>query len=100
MTGLFRKRRLKCPAGAWTTVYSSSFTGYPASWLLEITAPGGTLPAGRLVQKRSFWIFPGSVEEVPIQPEMRIVRHWINTFYSVKLRPEADVDVTIRREGL
>lgn len=100
MRGLFRVRKVRCPAGAWTTVYSSSFTGFPATWLLEIRSSGGILPAGRLVQKRSLWIFPGGEEEVPIQPEMRIRRNWINSFYSVKLKPEAEVEVTIRREGL
>jgi hypothetical protein len=94
------KRNRSCPAGVWTTIYGSTFTAVPASWELAITCADGSTPSGRLVQKRSLWIFPGSEVEETLMPVMAIERRWINTFYYVRILPDRPVEVAMRRTSL
>jgi hypothetical protein len=94
-----RKSR-SCPAGVWTTLYSSTFTAVPAAWTLSIRCPDGSPPSGRLVQKRSLWIFPGTEVEEALMPEMAIERRWINTFYYVRILPDRPVEVSMRRTSI
>ena len=95
-----REKRIKCPAGVWTTIYSSSFTGVPSEWVVRFEPAAGAALSGKITEKRTMWIFPGSEVSRDLAPEMRITRNWINTFYSVKVRPDAEADAIISRAGL
>ena len=90
-----------CPAGVWTTIYSSTFTAVPSVWTvrLEPARAGGQL-SGKITEKRTLWIFPGSEETRDLAPEVRIVRRWINTFYSVKVKPDSEVVATLVRDSV
>lgn len=95
-----REKRIRCPAGVWTTIYSSSFTGMPSEWVVRFAPAPGAALSGKIVENRTTWIFPGSGETRDLASEMRIVRNWINTFYSVKVRPDVDTEAVIERAGL
>lgn len=94
-----REKKVKCPAGIWTVIYSSSFTGIPSSWIVRFESPAGAPVAGKLVEKGTCWIFPGTEENRLIQTEVRITRKWINTFYSVRVLPDSDVLATMKRDS-
>lgn len=96
-----RDRKRTCPAGVWTKIYSSTFTAVPSEWTVrfEPAQAGGTL-SGKITEKRTLWILPGSEETRDLAPEVRIVRRWINTFYTVKVKPDSEVTATLTRDSM
>jgi hypothetical protein len=72
----------------------------PSDWVVRFEPASGAVLSGRIAERRTLWIFPGSEEIRDIQPEVRISRKWINTFYTVKVRPDTEVAATITRESL
>ena len=85
-------RSVRCPAGVWTTILSSSFSSIPASWLVKFQGPS---VGGEVEVKKSSWIFPNAPQPRPLESEMVFDRGFWNTFFSVRVRPTCDVDAEI-----
>lgn len=88
---LFGPTRVSCPAGVWTTIISTWFAQLPKGWSVRIEGEA----SGECEVKKSAWIFPGSPVRGPLTAQMTFERGYWNTFYSVRLRPTADVVAVI-----
>lgn len=84
-------RTLQCPAGQWTVIFDHAFVQLPRSWTVVFTAADGTPVAGEVIEKRSAWIFPQPPTLAALTTHMVFTRGWWNTFYSVRVRPTADL---------
>ncbi len=89
-----------CPAGIWTTIYSSTFTAVPSEWVVRFEPREGGALSGKISEKRTLWIFPGTEEVRDLAPEVPISRKWINTFYYVRVKPDCEVEATLTRRGI
>lgn len=89
--GLFRTKRVKCPAGEWTTLISNAFVQIPMGWVVRFRSEEDRPVEGSCLEKRHLWLFPQAPVERELWPEMHFERGWINTFYSVKVRPVSDL---------
>ncbi len=93
-------RAKTCPAGVWTTIYSSTFTAVPSEWVVRIEPAEGKELSGKISEKRTLWIFPGSEEIRDLAPEVSVSRKWINTFYYVRVKPDIEVKATLTRRSM
>ena len=84
---MFGPRKVDCPAGAWTTIISTSFAQLPKSWSVRFEGD----VAGEYEEKKSSWLFPGTPRRGPLAPELTFERGYLNTFFRVMVRPERDV---------
>jgi hypothetical protein len=88
--GLFRIKKVTCPGGEWTTLVRNFAARMPASWTITLSTIDGSPVSGEYEEKRSFWIFPQEPLRGPLSERMTFERRWINTMYSIKVRPAVD----------
>jgi hypothetical protein len=89
--GFFGSKIIECPKDQWTTLISNFAAGMPKSWEITFKSQDGTKVSGKYIEKKSLWIFPGSPIEGELQEKMTFQRDWLNTIYSIKIKPEMDV---------
>jgi len=89
-------RTLLCPAGQWTVIFDHAFVQLPRTWTVVFTASDGTRLSGEVVERRSAWIFPQPPTHAILTDRMVFTRGWWNTFYSVRVKPTADVTAQIQ----
>ncbi len=89
--GFLGPTTVRCPAGRWTTIIATSFAQIPKSWDVHFDGEA----YGEFEEKKSSWIFPGAPRRGRLTARMTFDRGYWNTFYSVRVRPDADVVATI-----
>ena len=86
---------IRCPAGQWTHLIGSAFTGMPKSWTVRFAGLDGAPPRGRYREKRWWWLFAQRPVVAPLEPEMQFHRKWINAFYRLEIWADEDLDATL-----
>ena len=91
---MFRRgRTLRCPANVWTTVLDTPFAQLPVTWTVSLDAAGAPVD-GVYEERKSRWVLPSDPVRGPLHERMTFARGYWNTFYSVRVRPTVDLDVT------
>ncbi len=89
--GIFGKKIVECPKEQWTTLISNFAAGMPQYWNITFKTIDGSEVKGQYIEKKSVWIFPQKAIEGTLQEKMLFQRGWINTIYSIKVKPETDI---------
>lgn len=84
-----------CKKDKFTKIISNFGSGYPKTFKISIKSANGEKISGTYIEKRYLWIFPQKPIEGELNPNMQFHRKWINGIYSVALKPNCDVEVTI-----
>lgn len=85
--GLFGPKRVSCPAGRWTTIISTSFAQIPVQF--DVRFEGEV--AGEFETVGSTWIIPGKPVRGALAATLVFQRGYWDTFYRVRVQPNADV---------
>ena len=89
--GLFKAKKVQCPADKWTTLISNFGTGMPKTFTIVFTSETGGDISGQFMEKKYTWIFPNEPVRGPLVPLMEFHREWINGIYAVKVKPDHDL---------
>lgn len=92
---MFGKKTITCPAGQWTTIIRSRFAQMPAIWEIHLRSEEGDV-AGEFEETKSRWVFPGHPVSGELRERLTFERGYLNTFYSVRIRPQTPVTAEIR----
>lgn len=93
---LFGPSSIVCPAGVWTTLISRAWVQMPGHYEVTFTNADGRAVAGRYVERKSRWIFPGPPVEGALAATMSFERGYWNTFHSVQVLPTAECTAVVR----
>lgn len=88
--GLFGSKLVRCPRGVWTTIISTSFAQLPTVFEVRMKRHDGSAVSGLYERKGSRWLFAGHAQTGPLAERMAFERGLWNTFFSVRVRPDAD----------
>lgn len=88
---LFRKRKVSCPAGKWTTLISNFGTGMAKTFSIAFYTESRGEISGEFIERKYTWIFPQKPVRGSLAPLMEFHRNWINGIYSVKVKPDIDL---------
>lgn len=89
--GLNRRSSVECPAGKWTTIISSFSIGASRKYTVAFIPESDEDVSGRYEEKRYKYILPGKPSSGRLVSLMEFRRDRSDTFYRVRVRPEADI---------
>ncbi len=89
-------RTVVCKKNKVTKIIDNFGRGYPQTFEVTIISEHDEEISGSYFEKRYLWIFPETPIKGKLQPQMQFHRKWINGIYSVAIKPDCDVVVTIK----
>lgn len=89
------RKRFEVPAGERTRVVHRRSGSIPREYVIVTEQAGGGVPTGSVEVRGSRWLFRRPPTVVPLQPEVRVVKGFWDTLFSVHVVPDQDVTVTV-----
>ncbi len=89
-------RTVICKKNKVAKIIDNFGRGYPQTFEITISSEKGEEISGKYIEKRYLWIFPETPIKGELKPQMQFHRKWINGIYSVTIKPDCDVIVTIK----
>lgn len=91
-----RSRELIARAGERTRVVDRRSGSVPRRYVITVEAEDGAPVGGTIVVQGSRWLFRSDPEEIPIAPEVVVVKGFWDTLFRVDVVPDRDAVVVVR----